>query len=463
MNSARDIVFKRCGCTNEKTGRQLAGRCPRLAEPRHGSWYYAVQVTTVGGRKARYRRGGFATRDAAAAARQAILDGPADEAAAGAWTVARWLRYWLAQAEPHLRPSTAHGYRDHIDRYLIPSIGRITLADLTGKRLHACFNLLSRQRTRNGTPVAASTVDRVRATLRSALNAAVREGLIAANPLAQVRLDKPVRPHPVIWTDERVEAWRRDGVRPPVAVWTLRQLVTFLTGVEKDRLAALWWLIALRGLRRGEAAALDRDDLDSESRELTIPRQLIALPGELYCGPPKSRASIRTIALDEGGTRRLVDQALRQTVELLRHQFTDQRRSDARARTGPGWRQGRPMFTYADGRPIQPEYLTHRFRELIKELDLPPIRLHDLRHGAATIALASHTDLKVIQQMLGHSSIVTTADTYTSVLPETAHRAAQATADMVLKAARNVPGAKRGGTTVTHIPAAVTASGYCQT
>jgi hypothetical protein len=47
--------------------------------------------------------------------------------------VARWLRYWLAQAEPHLRPSTAHGYRDHIDRYLIPSIGRITLADLTGR------------------------------------------------------------------------------------------------------------------------------------------------------------------------------------------------------------------------------------------------------------------------------------------------------------------------------------------
>ena len=337
----------------------------------------------------------------------------------------------LADAGPAApRPSTAHGYRDHIDRYLIPSIGRITLADLTGKRLHACFNLLSRQRTKNGTPIAASTVDRVRATLRSALNAAVREGLIGANPLAQVRLDKPVRPHPVIWTDERVEAWRRDGMRPPVAVWTLRQLVSFLTGVESDRLAALWWLIAL--------------------------------PGELYCGPPKSRASIRTIALDEAGTRRLVDQALRQTVELLRHQFTDQRRSDARTPTGPGWRQGRPMFTYADGRPIRPEYLTHRFHLLVRELDLPPIRLHDLRHGAATIALASRTDLKVIQQMLGHSSIVTTADTYTSVLPEAAHRAAQATADMIIEAARSVPGARFGGVPVTHIPAAVAASGYCQ-
>ena len=120
------------------------------------------------------------------------------------------------------------------------------------------------------------------------------------------------------------------------------------------------------------------------------------------------------------------------------------------------------MFTYADGRPIRPEYLTHRFRQICKELGLPPIRLHDLRHGAATLALASHTDLKVIQQMLGHSSIVTTADTYTSVLPEAAHHAAQATADMVIKAARSSPGGRTIGTTVTHIPAAVTTSGYCQ-
>ena len=75
MNTKHDIAFKRCGCTDEATGRQFAGRCPQLAEPGHGSWYYAVQVTTVGGRKARYRRGGFPTREDAIAARQAILDG----------------------------------------------------------------------------------------------------------------------------------------------------------------------------------------------------------------------------------------------------------------------------------------------------------------------------------------------------------------------------------------------------
>jgi integrase len=462
MSARQDTVFKRCGCTDATTGRQLARHCPRLAEPGHGSWYFAVQVTTVGGRKARYRRGGFATHEAAVTARRAILAAPAQDATAGAWTVTRWLRYWLDQAEPHLRPSTAHAYRDHIDRYLIPTVGRITLAALTPRRLQACFDQLARRRTRTGTPIAPSTVDRVRATLRSALNAAVREGLITSNPLRHVRFEKPTRPHPLIWTDERVTAWRRDSTRPPVAVWTPQQLITFLTGVEHDRLAPLWWLIALRGLRRGEAVALHLDDLDTEARELTITRQLLALPGELYCGPPKSRASNRTIALDEAGTRQLAAHAIRQATESASTSGAEKRRSDTRSHTGPGWRQGQPLFTYQDGRPIRPEYLTHRFRQIVQELDLPPIRLHDLRHGAATLALASHTDLKVIQQMLGHSSIVTTADTYTSVLPDTAHHAAQATADMILNIARMPPGSRRTRRTVTHTADSAATSGYYQ-
>ena len=152
---------------------------------------------------------------------------------------------------------------------------------------------------------------------------------------------------------------------------------------------------------------LDRDDLDSEARELTITRQLVALPGELYCGPPKSRASVRTIALDKDGTRRLVDQAVRQAVELLKHQFTDQRYPDSRARTGPGWRKGRAMFTYANGRPVRPEYLTHRFNTLVREFGLPPIRLHDLRHGAATLA-QGRTPVEQIADILGHQSVTST-------------------------------------------------------
>jgi integrase len=412
-----------------------------------------VQVSTVGGRKIRYRRLGYPARESALRARRALLDAPAAQATAAAWTTARWLRHWLCMAEPGLRPSTLHSYRDHLDRFLIPTLGRIALANLTGARLQGCFDLLARRRTSRGTPLAAATVDRIRATMRSALNAAVREGLLPACPMAYVKVARPVRPHPVVWTDERVTAWRRGGTRQPVAVCTLPQLVRFLAGIENDRLAAMWWLVALRGLRRGEIAGLTIGDLDAAARELTVSRQQLALPGELYCSPPKSRASCRTIALDADCARRLAEHAGRQGEQTA---SPGQRRHDGRSRTGPSWNPGRAMFTYADGRPVRPEYITHRFAQLTRELGLPPIRLHDLRHQAATLGLAAHADLKVIQQMLGHSSIITTADTYTSVLPDVAHRAAQATADMVTRAASLPP----GGTSVPHGPEDANTSCY---
>jgi len=72
---------------------------------------------------------------------------------------------------------------------------------------------------------------------------------------------------------------------------------------------------------------------------------------------------------------------------------------------------------------ISPDRLTRMFRALAAEVGLPPVRLHDLRHGAATLALAAGVDLRTVQDMLGYSSIVLTADTYTSVLPDVARAA----------------------------------------
>src|SRR5215210_2717915 len=83
------------------------------------------------------------------------------------------------------------------------------------------------------------------------------------------------------------------------------------------------------------------------------------------------------------------------------------------------------VFAHIDGRPYSPSYLTHHFRAPQERHGLPPIRFHDLRHGAAILALASGADLKAIQDTLGHASIVLTADTYTVVLPEVAGRTAE--------------------------------------
>ncbi|WP_407658409.1 tyrosine-type recombinase/integrase [Kitasatospora acidiphila] len=78
----------------------------------------------------------------------------------------------------------------------------------------------------------------------------------------------------------------------------------------------------------------------------------------------------------------------------------------------------------------------HVFQQLVRDHNLPPVRLHDLRHGAASMALSAHVDLKVIQHQVGHASVVTTTDMYVSVMPQTAHEGAEATARLLRDAAR---------------------------
>lgn len=91
------------------------------------------------------------------------------------------------------------------------------------------------------------------------------------------------------------------------------------------------------------------------------------------------------------------------------------------------WKDTGYLFTTSGGQPLHPAYLTRQFRRLVEQSGLPPVRLHDLRHGAASLA-HSAADLKTIQEQLGHTSIVLTADTWTSVVTDKHHKTAEATA-----------------------------------
>ncbi|WP_433335037.1 site-specific integrase [Spirillospora sp. CA-294931] len=192
------------------------------------------------------------------------------------------------------------------------------------------------------------------------------------------------------------------------------QTAEFLHAVGDHRLYAAYHLIALRGLRRGEAAGLRWCDVDLDEGVVVITQQLQQYDGHLIACPPKTARSARVIALD------------RTTVAALRDHKVRQRHE--RTQAGKRYRDSGYVFTCLNGDPMAPDRLTRTFTKLIAEHGLPPIRLHDLRHGAATLALAAGVELKVVQEMLGHSSIVLTADTYTSVLPEVAHKAAGKTA-----------------------------------
>ena len=413
--------------------------CPRLAYPAHGSW--SIDVTVPGafgvGPPVRVRRGGYPSRQAA----QAALDEVVGRAhgAGEAWTVQRWLADWLS-TNPRIRPATRSSYEAHVRVHLGPTLGRYRLDELTPPVVQAAFTRIAATTTRTGQPLSPATVRRIHATLRAALNAALRDGLIATNPAWHTRLPLAQPSRPEVWTPGRVAIWQATGERPTVAVWTPEQLATFLDHRRqaRDPLYPAWRLIALRGLRRGEACGLRWADLDlnpapaddhatggttgSGHGRLRVVQAIVQIGGHVSPAPPKTPASRRTISLDPATTTLLHD---------LR----------TAAATGAGGRLGPTSPVLADqaGHPIQPQRLTVVFRRAVQASGLPPVRLHDLRHGAASLALAAGADLKTVQDLLGHSTIITTADIYTSVLPEVHDRYADAVADLVHAAQNRHP------------------------
>ena len=229
----------------------------------------------------------------------------------------------------------------------------------------------------------------------------------------------------MVWTAARVEDWQRSGIRPPVAVWTPRRPRRSLNSIRGHRLYAACHLIALRGLRRGEACGLRWCDIDLDAATAVISWQLQRYGGHVTLCPPKTAHSERVIALD------------RTTVAVLRAHRAAQQAE--RAMYGERYHDSGYVITGLNGDPMAPDRLSRSFRQLSDATGLPPIRLHDLRHGAASLALAAGADLKVVQDMLGHASIVLTADTYTSVLPDVARRAAEDIATLIIKAGCLVP------------------------
>jgi integrase len=286
---------------------------------------------------------------------------------AGSWTTGAWLNEWPA-GHRAVRDSTRRSYASHLRLYLLPALARIPLDELGIHDVHVMFEQIISDHFRAGRPIEAGTLVRVRATLLSGLKAAIRRGLITMNPAALVELPAHPRCYPLIWTPERVALWKTTGQRPSIGVWTAAHQSTFLDITQTDvELGLLWRVVGLRGLRRGEACGLRWVDVDLDAGELSVRQQLIEYDGGLQATEPKSAASRRTIALDAG------------TVRLLRAH-----RADQQARLGVR----EYMFTDPHGTPVTPSHVTHRFTAAVRASGLPPVRLHGLPHGAATLALA---------------------------------------------------------------------------
>ncbi|MEU8076073.1 tyrosine-type recombinase/integrase [Catellatospora citrea] len=481
--TSQGTISKRCGCRDQRTAKPLGAGCPQLrgddgAWTEHGSWRYQRSLPTLpGGPRKQLRRGGFATAEAAEADRDhvtqllavagdnriaaaevatAILEakaGPlpdldtvrrramAGTPLDGGATMAQYLPEWLGRCG--VDANTLRGYRSHVDLYLIPYLGHIKVGELKLRHVREMFEAIDernetireaknsphqhvRDSVRGQRTQTRSTYRRIRATLSTAMTAAISEELATVNPAKAYKIPKAGRPKARVWTPERVAAWKATGEQPsPVMVWTAEQTGRFLDFIADDPLYALFHIIALRGLRRGEAVGLRHADLDLTNRRIIVTNQIAQHGWEPVQKPPKTGAGDRVIALDDYSLDIL-------QTHIARHMHLRQLR-------GPRWQPNDMLFCDTNGNPLHPATVTDLFNRLRTASGLPPIRLHDLRHGAASIAHAAGADIKSISTQLGHSSITITADTYTEVFAEVDLKSANAAADVIARNRRPAP------------------------
>ena len=240
---------------------------------------------------------------------------------------------WLPTVKGSLRPTTYASYEMLAKEHIIPRLGALQLQKLTPVAINALYAHLSEHgRVHGGGPLSVSSVRRVHAVLHKACHDAVRWGRLSINPVAGADPPKATAEH-----------------RDRLPVWNAEQLAPFSAHVSDDRLFALWRLLAMTGMRRGEALGLGWEDVDMEAGSVTIRRAWIPVNGVAQFSEPKSRRSRRTIALDPV------------TLEVLKAHAA--RQADEQSTWQEGAAEAGLVFTRPDGRPLVPWAVSKAFRD----------------------------------------------------------------------------------------------------
>ncbi|MET7951053.1 tyrosine-type recombinase/integrase [Micromonospora sp. NPDC005324] len=467
---AQGSVYKICSC-RDPNGKKLGTRCPQLRRAggawnsHHGKWGYQLELPRRpdGTRRASLRRHAFDGRDDAARDQGqaiALLALAGDDAALATeiadllqqvkarapmpdrdtiakrvnaglptsvdMTVGEYLRQWL-ESRRNIEPSTKRAYGCQIRVHLIPHLGAISLVKLRVEHISAMFTAITDRNTaievakqsedpqiratvRGIRATGSATIQRIRAVLRKALNDAMARSnnrLIDFNPAKHVELPSGKRPKPRVWTDKASTRWRETGEKPsPVMVWTPAQAGAFLDYAQDHDIALYPVFVGImhRGMRRGEALGLRDTTVDLDDALVTIDLQRTTVGYEAVDKKVKSESGNRTFALDSF------------TAAAWRTYLA--RRARWRLVSGSKWPDTGFFFVQPNGEKWHPDAVSKRFDSLVRDVGLPPVRLHDLRHCAATYLKASGADLTDVKELLGHSTITITSDTYTSVIVE---------------------------------------------
>jgi integrase len=473
---------KRCGCRDEETGKQLGKNCPKLHGKNHGAWSYRIRIPAelrhlIGGREFA-TGGGYPTAKKAQEAGEKVVARLRSEHEVTDVTVGEYLTKWLADKR-RLRPSTARSYSDHIRMYFVPKLGHLQLDKLRPSHILGAYDDILIETAGHPRPVTPASIVRFNATLRSALGTAVKQRKLTWNPAAHVELPE-------------VE---RHEVEP----WSAEELGRFLDAAADDRLSCLYEVMAFTGLRRGQVVGLRWRDVDLDNAVLIARDNHVDVAGTVHVGPAKARSSegLR-LDLDAGTVGALLFHEIAQAEERealeievaddfvfcwedgrpLRPEYVSRRmlaiakragffgevRDEAKAgatelqlRTGTRGTAANTWTLYRDREPlceVKVEDCSRGRSVAVARLAAPlPIdvepgdelgrdllsrkRLHDLRHGAASLEIDAGFDITIVSKRRGHGSTRTTSDLYVHMLKGgVGKRAADAAAALVPRAGR---------------------------
>jgi len=317
-------------------------------------------------------------------------------------TLSGYVEEWLAAIAPTVRPSTHYSYARNLRLHVLPYLGSTPLAAVDAGALNGLYArlLADGRRDHEGGGLSARSVRYVHTIAHRAFKDAVRWGRLVRNPAEAA--DPPRA---------------TSSGSPEMVTWTAAQLRTFLDGVRDDRLGAAYVLLATTGMRRGEALGLRWTDLDLDSGRAAVRQTVIAVNHVPTLGTPKTAKGRRTISLDPATVATLRELRKRQAAERLL--------------MGTGWTGHGLVFCRVDGGLLHPERFSRSFGDRVRQLGLPRVRLHDLRHGWATMALGAGVHPKVVQERLGHANIGITLDVYSHVTAGLHDDAAERVASLV--------------------------------
>ncbi len=294
-------------------------------------------------------------------------------------TVEQFLKGWLEDhVKPGTRPRTYESYEGAVRLHIVPAIGKIRLVKLTAQNVQAFVN----DKTASG--LSPRTVEYLHSVLSRALNRAVKWDLVRRN-VAKLA------------TTPRVP-------RKPVSTLSPDEAKVFLKGIRGSRNEALYTVAMALGLRKGEALGLRWEDIDLNSRTLTVRHALQRQKGKgKVLVEPKSDRSRRTINMPA-----IVGKALR--VHRVRQ-------NKERLVAGSAWKDTGYLFTTTIGTPMDERKVLIDFKKALRDAGLPERRFHDARHTAASLLLAQGVSPRTVMEVLGHSQITLTMNTYAHVMP----------------------------------------------